>query len=500
MELIDNMVLGFTTAFSPINLVYCFAGVFLGTFIGVLPGIGSLAAVAMLLPISFHLEPLSALVMLAGVYYGAEYGGSTASILLNLPGTPSSAVTCLDGYPMAKQGRAGVALFTTTVASFYGAIVGIVLLSAFAGILAKVAMAFGAAEYFAVMLLGLVAAAAIGRSSPIKGIAMVFVGILLGTVGTDLNTGAERFTFGLFELFDGISIIALAMGLFGFSEIIASVRSPRRAVDGRVTLRSMLPTSADMKTSFMPMTRGSIIGSLLGAMPGTGQTIASFMSYAVEKRVSRNPEKFGTGAIEGIASPEAANNAAAQTAFVPTLTMGIPGSATMALMLGALMMHGIAPGPRLLGDHPEVFWGLIASFWIGNVLLVILNIPLIGLWVRLLQIPYHYLYPGIIVLICIGVYSVNNSVFDVLMAVMFGVVGYAMRLMDFEPAPLLIGFVLGPMVEENFRRAMILGRGELTSLFHSPIAASLLAVTFFLVAWAIRVSLKPRREPASEPG
>lgn len=497
MELIGNMTLGFSAAFTIDNLLYCFGGVFLGTFIGVLPGIGSLAAVSMLLPISFHLEPLSAIVMLAGVYYGAEYGGSTAAILLNLPGTPSSAVTCLDGYPMAKAGRAGVALFTTTIASFVGASIGIILLSAFAGPLSAIALAFGPAEYFAVMLMGLVAAAAIGRGSPIGGIAMVFIGVLLGTVGTDLNTGTDRFTFGFFELYDGISIIALAMGLFGFSEIISSILSPHNQVEGKVSLRSMLPSLPEAKASMGPMGRGSLVGSIIGAIPGTGQTVASFMSYALEKRVSSNPRKFGTGAIEGVAAPEAANNAAVQTAFVPTLTMGIPGSATMALMLGALMMHGITPGPSVMSDHPDIFWGLMASFWIGNVMLVLLNIPLIGLWVRLLNIPYQYLYPPIVVLICIGVYSVSNSYFDLYIAIMFGVVGYALRLMNFEPAPLLIGFVLGPMLEENFRRALLIGRGDYGALVGSPLAATLIGLTAAMIGWAIWVSLrlKVRKRP-----
>lgn len=494
MDLISNLALGFQHAFSIESLLYCFLGVLLGTFIGVLPGIGSLAAVAMLLPISYHLEPLSALVMLAGVYYGSEYGGSTASILLNLPGSPSSAVTCLDGYPMAKQGRAGIALFTTTAASFVGAVIGIILLAAFAGPLASVANSFGAAEFFAIMLLGLIAAATIGRSSPIKGVSMVFAGMLLGCVGTDLNTGVDRFTFGIFELFDGISIVALAMGLFGFTEIIASVYNPHGAADGKVTLRSMLPTRNDVRAARMPVLRGSLIGSTLGVLPGTGQTIASFMSYAVEKRIARQPERFGKGAIEGIASPEAANNAATQTAFIPTLTMGIPGSATMALMLGALMMHGIAPGKQMLTVHPEVFWGLVASFCIGNVILVVLNIPMIGVWVRLLRIPYQYLYPAIVILICIGVYSVSNSVFDVYAAVGLGIVGYAMRLTGLEPAPLLIGFVLGPMVEENFRRAMVLGGGDPLTLFRSPIAASLLALTFVLLGWALWASTRRSAE------
>ena len=493
MELIANLSLGFSVAISPETLLFCFLGVLLGTLIGVLPGIGSLAAVAMLLPISYHLEPMSALVLLAGVYYGAEYGGSTASILLNLPGTPSAAVTCLDGYPMARKGKAGVALFTTTIASFIGGAVGIILLTSFAPALARVALAFGAADFFAVMLLGLVAAAAIGRGAPIKGIAMVFAGVLLGTVGTDLNTGADRYTYGFFELMDGISIMALAMGLFGLAEIIASIHNPVRVPRDKVTLRSMLPSRAEARAAALPIARGAGIGSFFGVLPGTGQSIASFMSYAVEKRISGQPERFGTGAIEGISGPEAASNAATQTSFIPTLTMGIPGSATMALMLGALMMHGITPGPRLLTEHPDIFWGLVVSFWVGNILLVVLNIPMIGIWVRLLRVPYQILYPGIIVLILIGVFSVNNSVFDVYVAVGFGLLGYAMRVLGFEPAPLLVGFVLGPMMEENFRRALIIGRGDFMTFFQQPISGSLLAVTALLLAWSLWVSVRPRK-------
>lgn len=495
MDLIANLALGFETAFSPVNLFYCFLGVSLGTLIGVLPGVGSLAAIAMLMPISFHLDPVSAMVLLAGVFYGSEYGGSIASILLNLPGTPAAAVTCLDGFPLARQGRAGVALFVTMIGSFVGAAAGIFLLSAFAPGLASVALAFGAADYFAIMLMGLVAAAAIGRGSPLKGIAMVALGVLIGCVGVDLNSGVVRYTFGSFALLDGISIVALAMGLFGFTEVIASMTSSGQIPGTKVTLRSMLPTRSEVRRIRMPMLRGSAIGSFFGTMPGTGQTVASFIAYALEKRVSPNRAHFGKGAVEGIAAPEAAGNAAVQTAFIPTLTMGIPGSATMALMLGALMMHGIAPGPRMLSEHPDVFWGLVASFWIGNILLVILNIPMIGIWIRILQIPYHLLYPGIIVLICIGVYSLQNSLFDVMLALGFGVAGYGMRLLGFEPASLLIGFVLGPMMEENFRRAMIIGRGEISSLFHSPIAATLMAVTALLLLWSLWSTIRDRKEP-----
>ncbi len=486
MELVANLALGFETAFTPVNLLYCFVGVFLGTFIGVLPGIGALAAVSMLLPVTFYIEPTAALVMLAGVYYGAEYGGSIASILLNLPGTPSAAVTCLDGYPMAKQGRAGVALFMTTVASFCGATAGILVLTAFAPLLAEVALAFGPTEYFSVMVLGLIAAAAITQGSAVKGLAMVGLGVLIGCIGTDINTGIPRYTFGNPNLLDGVNLVALAMGLFGISEIIASIDSRSGGVlQSRFSLKAMLPTRADVRQATLPILRGTGIGAFFGTLPGTGQTIASFMAYATEKRTARDPSRFGKGAIEGISAPEAANNAAAQTAFIPTLSLAIPGSATMALMLGALMIHGINPGPQFMTQHPEMFWGLVASFWIGNVILVLLNIPLIGIWVRILQIPYQYLYPTIIVLICIGVYSVNNSIFDVALALIFGMFGYGMRLLHFEPAPLLIGFVLGPMLEENFRRAMLFSRGDYGTFVTNPVSGALLGLTALLLLWSL---------------
>lgn len=493
MDLLANLALGFEVAFSPTNLLYCFIGVFLGTLIGVLPGIGALAAVSMLLPVTFYIPATTALVMLAGVYYGAEYGGSIASILLNLPGTPSAAVTCLDGYPMAQQGKAGVALFLTTLSSFAGATVGILALTLFAPILADIALSFGPTEYFSVMVLGLIAASSVAQGSAIKGIGMVGLGVLIGCIGTDVNTGVPRYTFGNPNLLDGISLVALAMGLFGISEVITSIHTRSgQVLTTKVSLRSMLPGRDDLRRIVMPTVRGTGIGSFFGSLPGTGQTIASFIAYAVEKRVSRRPERFGKGAVEGIAAPEAANNAAAQTAFIPTLTMAIPGSATMALMLGALLIHGITPGPALMVEQPELFWGLVASFWIGNVLLVMLNIPMIGLWVRLLQIPYHYLYPTIIVLICIGVYSANNSIFDVGIALVLGVVGYAMRLLDYEPAPLLIGFVLGPMMEENFRRAMLFSRGDYMTFINQPVSGTLLALSALLLLWAVWSAFRTR--------
>ncbi len=488
MELLASLALGFDTALSAQNLWYCFLGVFLGTFIGVLPGIGALATIALLLPITFHLPATSALVMLAGVYYGATYGGSTASILLNLPGTPSAAVACLDGYPMSKQGRAGIALFMTTVASFFGASLGIVILTLFAPAIAEIGLKFGPAEYFSMMLLGLIAASTLSSGSPAKGIAMVVLGLILGIIGTDVNSGVLRFTFGIPELSDGVSLVAVAMGLFGVSEVIASIDRVRRGggvSTDRIGFRAMIPTRDDVRRSWFPMLRGTGVGAFFGALPGAGGTIASFMSYALEKRIAKEPERFGKGAIEGIMAPEAANNAACNTAFIPTLTLGIPGDVVMALMLGALMIHGIAPGPQLMVEHPQLFWGLIASFWIGNVMLVVLNIPLIGLWVKLLQIPYRMLYPGILLFVCLGVYSINNNVFDIFLVVVFGAIGYAMMLLRFEPAPLVLGYVLGPLMEENLRRAMLLSRGDPLVFLQRPISLGLMSVTLLLLLWAV---------------
>lgn len=498
---IGAILLGFETAFQPINLLYCFVGVFLGTFVGVLPGIGPLATISMLLPITFYLEPTTALVMLAGVYYGSDYGGSIASILLRLPGAASSAVTCLDGYPMAQQGRAGVALFITSVGSFVGGSIGILLLMLFGPALASFTLAFASSEYFALMVLGLVACGSISAGNPLKGMAMVVFGLMLGCIGTDVNSGVSRYNFGFIELFDGVSVAVVAMGLFGMSEVISSIATPQSMahLKTKVPFRSMLPTRDEVKRSVAPVLRGSAIGSFVGIMPGVGGTIASLMSYATEKKVSKTPERFGKGAVEGVAGPESANNASAQTAFIPTLTMGIPGGASMALMLSALTIHGINPGPGLMRDHPDIFWGLIASFWVGNILLLILNIPLIGIWIKILRIPYAVLFPTIMVLLCIGVYSLNNSVFDLYMLFFFGVLGYLMRLLDFEPAPVLIGFVLGPMLEENFRRAMVLANGEAGYFLNRPYTLAMLLISAGLIGWAIlsNVRSRYRREPVT---
>jgi len=493
MEMLNlsNLALGFETAFSPQNLLFCFVGVTLGTFIGVLPGIGALAAVAMLLPVSFHLEPATALVMLAGVYYGAEYGGSIASIILNIPGTPSASVTCLDGHPMAQQGRAGVALFMTAIASFCGGIMGVVVITLLSPVLANVALSFGPAEYFSVMVLGLVAASIVSQAGALKGILMVTVGVMLSTVGLDINTGVERFTGGIIELRDGVSLVIVAMGLFGISEVVISIHGNLiKREEYKINFASFFPKRSEWFRSIGPVLRGGAIGSFFGALPGTGQTVASYVGYAIEKRISKNGGQFGKGAIEGVMAPESANNAAAQTAFIPTLTLGIPGSTTMALMLGALMIHGIIPGPKLMTEHADLFWGLIVSFLIGNVLLLILNIPLIGIWVRLLRVPYYFMYPTIVVLICVGVYSINNSLFDIWVTLAFGVMGYLMRIFHFEPAPLLIGFVLGSMIEEFMRRSLLLSRGDYMVFFERPISAGLLAIAILILAWAMRSAFK----------
>lgn len=496
----DDLLLGFQTAFSLTNLFYCLLGVTLGTLIGVLPGIGAVAAVSILLPISFYLEPTTALIMLGGVYYGAEYGGSTASIMLNLPGSPSNAVTCLDGYPMAKQGRAGVALFITTVASFAGGTMGILSLMALTPAVVAISLSFRSAEYFSVMLLGLIAAATVSQSSPIKGLAMVVLGLLVGCIGLDVASSTIRFDLGLAGLSEGLSIIVIAMGLFGVSEVIASIRSTQNnPVTEQIGMRGMIPTRQDVRDSAAPVLRGGLIGCFFGAMPGTGPSIAAFFSYFMEKRVARDPSIFGKGAVQGIAAPESANNAAVQTAFIPMLAMGIPGSATTAIMMGALMIHGITPGPLLMSDHPDLFWGVIASFWIGNVILLILNIPLIGVWVAILRVPYRLLYPGIICLICIGVYSINNNIFDVWLVLVVGIIGYFMRLYDFQPAPLLLAFILGPLMEENFRRAMLLARGDFLVILQRPISGSMLALAFAILVYIFWSRLnKMRREKPEE--
>ncbi len=494
MALFDNLALGLATALSPSALMFCFAGVTLGTLIGVLPGIGAMAAIAMLLPLTYHVPPTEALIMLAGIYYGAQYGGSTASILLRLPGTAQAAVVTLDGYPMTQAGRAGVALFITTLASFAGSMIGVLLLAGFAPVLAGIAGSFRAPEYFALMVLGLVAAAMLGQGTPLRGMIMVVAGLALGTVGTDLQSGTFRFVFGEQRLTDGLGLVAVAMGLFGVSEVIANAaRPPHERPAYRVDWRAMIPTREDWRRALPAMGRGSVVGAWFGTLPGTGSSIAAFVSYAVEKRVSRRPERFGKGAIEGVTAPEAANNAAAQTAFIPTLTLGVPGDAVLALMLGALILHGIIPGPGLIEAQPSLFWGLVVSFVIGNLMLVVLNLPLIGLWVSILRIPYRLLYPAVLVFVCIGVYSVRNAVFDVWLVLVFGLVGYGMRLLRFEPAPLILGFILGPLMEQYLRRSMAISRGDPMVFLERPMSAAFLAVAGGLIGWIAVSAWRGRR-------
>ncbi|QQM29832.1 tripartite tricarboxylate transporter permease [Martelella lutilitoris] len=483
VELFSNLSLGFHMAFSLTGLLYCFVGVFLGTLIGVLPGIGALTTISLLLPLTFYLEPLYAIVMIAGVYNGSAYGGSTASILLNLPGTPSSVVSCLDGHPMTKQGRAGVALFITTIASFFGAMSGLVLLAAFTPVISSFGLMFGPQEYFAVMLLGLVAASSLAINGALKGLCMVAFGVLLGTIGTDVTSGVIRYGFGISLLMEGFGLVVLAMGVFGLAEIIGGVhgREGRREVQS-VSLRSMLPTKQDWRRSLPAMGRGAGLGGFLGALPGVGSTIASFMAYALEKKVSRTPERFGHGAIEGLSGPESANNAAVQTAFIPTLSLGIPGDPVMALVLGALIINGVQPGPLMLSEQPALFWGLIASFINGNILLVILNLPLIGMWVALLRIPQSLLFPAIVVFMILGAYSVNSNTGDIFLLAAAGALGYALSLLRFEPAPMLLGFILGPLMEEELRRSLLLSRGDPMTFLHRPISGVVLLICLLFLA------------------
>lgn len=497
MDMLSNLMLGMQTAFSPEALLFCFIGVTIGTFVGVLPGIGSLTAISLALPLTFYMSPTVALIMLSGIFYGAQYGGSTASILLNLPGSASSAVSCLDGHPMAKEGRGGVALFVTAIASFVGSSFGILLVMGFAPVIASYALNFSSVEYFSVMCFALVAASTLGSGSATKGLVAVVLGLLLGLVGTDINSGIERFTLGSMSLADGFTLVAVAIGLFGVSEILLNAGKPQTkvAVDTKdLGMRDMLPTKADWKAMLKPFGRGSIIGSIVGALPGSGPSIAAFTAYGVEKRLAKDPSRFGKGAIEGLTSPECANNASVQTAFIPTLSLGIPGDAIMAVLLGAMLVHGITPGPLFLTDHPDMFWGLIVSFWVGNILLLVLNIPLIKIWVKMLSMPYRIMYPCILVFICVGVYSVNNNIFDVGLVLVFGVVGYFMRLFAFPAAPVLLGFILGPMLEEHFRRGLLISRGDLMVFIDRPISLAFIVLTVFFILLSAKSVYKSIKE------
>jgi len=492
---------GFEVAFEPHNLMFCFIGVLVGNMVGVLPGMGPLATISILLPLTFGIKPVGAILMLAGVMYGAQYGGAICSILLNLPCHPPHAVTCLDGFPMTKQGRGGVALGVTVFASFVGASWGITEMIFLAPVLVKVALEFGPAEICSLMLLGLLAGSTLARGSPVKGVAMTVLGLMLGIVGTDIETGAERFTFGMTHLYDGIELIALALGLFGIGEFMNSVNqvSLVNTKYAKVRLRDMRPSKDDIKRSIFPMIRGTLVGSLCALIPGTGPTIASFVAYATEKKVSRTPELFGTGMIEGVVAPETSTHSSVQGDFIPTMSLGIPGDAVMALLLGALMIQGIVPGPQLISEHPDIFWGLVASFWIGNILLVILNVPLIGLWVKMLTIPYKYLYPSAMFFVCIGVYAANNDMFQVGETAVIGFVGYVLMRLGFHPAPILLGFVLGPRFEENFRRALLISRGDLAVFVERPISAVFIGLCVLLIALQVFVRLRPKKNGRTVP-
>ena len=496
MQLIDHLALGFTTALSLQNLLYCLIGCVLGTFIGVLPGLGPVATIAMLLPTTAGLPPTAALIMLAGIYYGAQYGGSTTAILVNIPGESSSAVTAIDGYQMARQGRAGVALFTAGVGSFFAGCVATLLLAAFASPLAKLAIEFGSAEYFSLMLLGLIGAVALASGSIIKAIAMVVLGMLLGLVGTDVNSGVARYALNIPELRDGIGFVAVAMGMFGFAEIMLNLERKKQQESFLNQLSGLWPSKADFKRMVPSIFRGTTIGSLLGILPGGGATLASFAAYSLEKKTSRYSTEFGQGAIEGVAGPESANNAAAQTSFIPLLTLGIPSNAVMALMVGAMTIHSIQPGPQIMTTNPTLFWGLIASMWIGNLMLVILNLPMIGVWVKLLTIPYKHLYPAILVFCSIGAYTVNNTNFDIFLTAGFGVAGYLLTKLGCEAAPLLLGFVLGPMMEESFLRAMRIAGGDFTVFFASWISLGFLIAAAILVVIIALPAIRKTREAA----
>src|SRR5947207_3228840 len=494
--LLHNLGIGFGVALSLTNLWYCFVGVLLGTLIGVLPGIGPLATIAMLLPVTFTLNPTSALIMLAGIYYGAQYGGSTTAILVNIPGETSSAVTVLDGYQMARQGRAGPALGIAAIGSFFAGCVSTVIIALFAPPLAEVALKFGPAEYFSLMVLGLIAATVLAHGSLIKAIAMVILGLLLGLVGTDVNSGVARFSFGVSELSDGIGFVSVAMGVFGFAEIIANLEQKEQREVFTKKVSNLLPSLQDFKDSWASILRGTALGSFLGILPGGGALLASFAAYTLEKKVSKNSANFGKGAIQGVAAPESANNAGAQTSFIPLLTLGIPSNPVMALMIGAMIIQGIRPGPNVMVEQPRLFWGVIASMWVGNLFLLVLNLPLIGLWVRLLSIPYHLLYPIILVFSAVGVLSLSNAPFDVHLMAIFGVLGYVFAKLDCEPAPLLLGYILGPMMEEYLRRAMTLSRGDPMIFLERPISAAMLAAAALAMIAVVLPAVRQTRDKA----
>ncbi|HBB16197.1 MAG: hypothetical protein A3J94_05415 [Syntrophus sp. RIFOXYC2_FULL_54_9] len=500
MDLISNLHLGFSVAITPMNVMYAFIGCFLGTLIGVLPGIGPVATIAMLLPVTYVLPPVSALIMMAGLYYGAQYGGSTTSILVNLPGEPSSVVTCIDGYQMARKGRAGPALTAAAMGSFFAGSVGVLVLAAFATPLTELAFKFGPSEYFSLMVLGLIGAVLLATGSLLKAIAMILLGLLLGVVGTDINSGVERFSLNIAELADGIGFVVIAMGIFGYGEIIGNLgqsKDKREVFTSKV--HGLFPTKKDFKDMTPAVLRGTVVGCMLGILPGGGALLAAFAAYAIEKKVAMRTDEvpFGQGNIRGVASPESANNAGAQTSFIPLLTLGIPTNAVMALMVGAMTIHNIQPGPQVITNNPELFWGLIVSMWIGNLMLVILNLPLIAIWIKMLTVPYHFLYPAIVLFCAIGVYSTNNNTFDIWMVGIFGFIGYLFIKLGCEPAPLLLGFILGPMMEENLRRALLIADGDWWRAFMMrPLSATLLILVALLLLIVMLPGIKKKRKEA----
>ena len=499
MDLITNLSIGFGVAFTAQNLLYAFVGCLLGTLIGVLPGIGPVATIAMLLPVTYGLEPVSALIMLAGIYYGAQYGGSTTAILVNLPGESSSVVTVLDGYQMARKGRAGPALAAAGIGSFFAGCVGTLVLAAFAPPLTEIALSFGPAEYFSLMVLGLIGAVVLASGSLVKALAMIVLGLLIGLIGTDINSGVARFSFDVPELTDGVSFVVIAMGIFGYGEIIHNLshdEEKREVFTGKV--KGIMPTAEDFKRMFPAMVRGTVLGSALGILPGGGALLSAFAAYTIEKKTKLKPGEvpFGQGNIRGVAAPESANNAGSQTSFIPLLTLGIPPNAVMALMVGAMTIHNIQPGPQVMTSNPELFWGLIASMWIGNAMLIILNLPLIGMWIKLLTVPYKWLYPAIVLFCAVGVYSTNNNSFDVWMVALFGLIGYIFIKLGCEPAPLLLGLILGPMMEEYLRRALLISRGDWGVFVTRPISASLLVCAAILLIIVLLPAVKKKREEA----
>ena len=492
-ETFSNLAFGFDLALSPQNLLFCLIGALLGTLIGVLPGLGPVATIAMLLPITFTLPPIPALIMLAGLYYGAQYGGSTTAILVNIPGESSSVVTCIDGHMMARKGRAGAALTVAAVASFFAGCVATAIVAAFSAPLVVIANTFTSPDYFGLLVFGLIAAIVLAQGSVIRSVAMVVVGLALGMVGTDIASGQIRFTFGLPALADGIGFVPVAMGLFGIAEIMRNLEATQgKAVMEKLT--SLWPSGEETRRAIPAAVRGTAIGSLLGVLPGGGALVAAFGAYVIEKKVAADPARFGQGAVEGVAAPEAANNAGAQTSFIPLLALGVPPNAVMALMLGAMTIHGIVPGPKLMIDRPDLFWSMIASMWLGNLMLVVINLPLIGIWVKLLSIPYRWLYPAILIFCCIGVYTVNNAVDDVVIMAVFGIVGYLLPKIGCEPAPMILGFILAPMLEENFRRSLIVSRGNWSIFIEKPICAGFLLLSAVLLLVMVMPAIRQGRD------